>query len=66
MTCKHERIKSVNCVIFCADCGAKLPIDYLVGKDRIKAQNEQETPGTDAPAQDAKPAKKTARKKVAK
>ena len=24
MACEHKRIKSVNCVIFCMDCGAKL------------------------------------------
>ena len=32
MDCKHERLKSVNCVIFCDVCGAKLPEDYLFGK----------------------------------
>lgn len=24
MECKHERLKSVNCVVYCADCGALL------------------------------------------
>ena len=24
MACEHKRVKSVNCVIFCMDCGAKL------------------------------------------
>lgn len=43
MACKHERIKSVNCVIFCDICGEKLPVDYLVGKDRIAAQKAAET-----------------------
>ena len=28
MTCTHSRIKSVNCVKFCADCGAKLPAGW--------------------------------------
>jgi hypothetical protein len=43
----------------CADCGEELPIDYLVGKDRISAQ--------EAPAEAPKaPAKKTGRKKVEK
>ena len=42
MSCKHERIKSVNCEIFCMTCGAKLPIDYLVGKERIAAQKAAE------------------------
>ena len=44
MACKHERIKSVNCEIFCMDCGAKLPIDYLVGKERIAQQKKAEEP----------------------
>ena len=24
MACGHKRLKSVNCVLFCMDCGAKL------------------------------------------
>ena len=44
MACKHERIKSVNCEIFCMDCGAKLPIDYMVGKERIAEQKKAEEP----------------------
>ena len=24
MTCLHKRLKSVNCVIICADCGARI------------------------------------------
>ena len=44
MDCKHERIKSVNCEIFCMECGAKLPIDYLVGKERIAEQNKAAEP----------------------
>ena len=24
MSCEHKRLKSVNCVLFCADCGAKI------------------------------------------
>ena len=58
MDCKHERIKSVNCEIFCMECGAKLPIDYLVGKERIAAQKAAE------PAEEPKeaPKKKTTKK----
>ena len=44
MICPHKRIKSVNCVISCADCGEILPIDYLVGKSRIAEQKAAETP----------------------
>ena len=58
MACKHERIQSVNCVISCADCGEILPIDYLVAKDRIKAQNAEEKAVEDTPK------KSTGRKKV--
>ena len=59
MACKHERIKSVNCVIYCDICGEKLPIDYLVGKDRIAKQKAEE-PAKEAQEQP----KKTTRKKV--
>ena len=24
MACEHKHIKSVNCVLYCMDCGAKL------------------------------------------
>ena len=44
MACKHERIKSVNCEIFCIECGEKLPIDYMVGRERIAQQEKEETP----------------------
>ena len=44
MACNHERIKSVNCVIYCDICGEKLPVDYLAGKSRIEAQKPAETP----------------------
>ena len=77
MACKHERIKSVNCVIYCDICGEKLPIDYLVGKDRIAEQKAAEPApedkGEEIPAEPVKAAekaikteKKPARKKVTK
>ena len=58
MACNHERIKSVNCVIYCDICGEKLPVDYLVGKSRIAEQKGAEQP--------AEPPKKATRKKAAK
>ena len=42
MKCEHKRLKSVNCVISCADCGEILPIDYLVGREKIAAQKAEE------------------------
>ena len=58
MKCEHKRIQSINCVISCADCGEILPIDYLVAKDRIKAQNAEQK------AAEETPKKSTGRKKV--
>lgn len=60
MKCEHKRIQSVNCVISCADCGEILPIDYLVAKDRIKAQKAEEKAVEPAET----PKKSTSRKKV--
>ena len=64
MACKHERIKSVNCVIFCDVCGEKLPVDYLVGKSRIEEQKAAETPENAVKTEKAETPKKTTRKKV--
>lgn len=48
MACTHERIKSVNCRIFCVLCGAELPAEYLTGKTYSGEQEQpakaQETP----------------------
>ena len=60
MACNHERIKSVNCVIYCDVCGEKLPVDYLVGKDRIEQQKAAES--AEKPQETEK--KTTRRKKV--
>ena len=57
MSCEHKRIKSENCVISCIDCGEILPIDYLVGRERIAKQNAEEK------AQET-PKKTASRKKV--
>ena len=60
MACEHKQIKSVNCVIYCAICGKELPIDYLVGKDKVNEQKAAET--AEKPQETA--TKKTTRKKV--
>ena len=65
MACKHERIKSVNCEIFCDICGAKLPIDYLVAKPRI-AEQKQEEPAEVAEPQEEPVKKRATRKRGAK
>ena len=51
MACKHERVKSVNCELFCLVCGEKLPGDFF-------------KPPAEAPTQEAE--KKPAKKKAAK
>lgn len=61
MECKHERLKSTNCVISCMDCGKVLPIDYLVAKDRIAAQNKAEETAEE-PKEAPKETKKRTRK----
>ena len=66
MSCNHERIKSVNCVIYCDICGEKLPIDYLVGKSRIAdqkaAEAAKEPQETEEPKEAPKATKRTTRK----
>ena len=60
MVCNHDRIKSVNCVLFCDICGEKLPADFLTGKTRAQDQKAAETPAE--PQESA--VKKNTRKKV--
>ncbi len=57
MGCTHDRIKSVNCRIFCVLCGAELPAEYLTGKTH-SAEQEQ-------PAKAQETAKKPTRKRKA-
>ena len=61
MACTHERIKSVNCEIFCMECGEKLPIDYLVAKTRIAEQNAAEK-AAEEPKEAPKATKRTTKK----
>lgn len=56
--CKHDRIKSVNCVLYCMDCGAVLPADFLAG---------EYIPDEKTPAEgEKKPVKRRAKRSVAK
>lgn len=43
MICEHKKIKSVNCVLYCVECGSKLPDGWL-NKDTTNKENAQETP----------------------
>ena len=62
MACTHQRIKSVNCEIFCMECGEKLPIDYLVGKERIAEQKKAEETAEPETKEAPKTTKKTTKK----
>lgn len=53
MACEHKRLKCVNCVIMCADCGAVLPAQCANGGST--ATGAQET-------KPDKPGKRAARK----
>ncbi len=58
MECKHARIKSVNCELFCIDCGEKLPDSFML-QDNGRKQAENQ------PADDGK-GKSTGKKRTAK
>ena len=58
MECKHKRIKSVNCELFCIDCGEKLPDSFLT------PVNEQKQP-ENSPVDESK-GKSTGKKRTAK
>ena len=58
MECKHKRIKSVNCELFCIDCGEKLPDSFLIPVNGQKQAENQ-------PADDGK-GKYTGKKRTAK
>lgn len=58
MECKHKRIKSVNCELFCIDCGEKLPDSFLMP---VNEQKQPENP----PADESK-GKSTGKRRTAK
>ena len=67
MVCKHKRIKSVNCELFCIDCGERLPDDYLTAKKAANSAPEAKPAEERAAAEEpAKTTKKPGRKNVAK
>ena len=38
MACEHKRIQSVNCVLYCLDCGAQLPPEFNAPKPKKTAK----------------------------
>ena len=61
MACEHKRLKSVNCVMYCMDCGARLD---TVEVSTILGETQVYVVGVDAEAK--KPAKKIVKKKTGK
>lgn len=49
MACEHKRLKSVNCVIMCADCGAKVDPPALA-----EAAREAKAAATERPKRKTK------------
>ena len=62
MGCNHPRIKSVNCVIYCAECGAELPAGFVPGVDASKAAKAAETPENGVKTATRKPTRKKVQK----
>ena len=56
MKCGHERVKSVNGVVSCIDCGEILP-DYFKTAGNVQKQAKK-------PPEDAKPGKSPGRKRI--
>lgn len=34
MSCEHKTLKTVNDRLFCLDCGAELPLEFLTGEKK--------------------------------
>lgn len=62
MACKHERIKSVNCVLFCIDCGEKLPQGYWAEQIPTQTDTGVKTPEKGEKQAPAKRGRKAATK----
>ena len=63
MKCLHKRVKSVNCMLFCMDCGESLPPDFFRQKNAANDAAKPADDETPVPAEDApKTGKKTGRK----
>lgn len=58
MSCEHKRLKSVNCVLYCADCGARL---NTVEVSTIMGETREVVVGVEA---EAKKPKQTRKKKA--
>lgn len=51
MDCKHEHLRTVGHRLFCKDCKAELPIEFLTGGE----PEEPETPVVEEPEEETAP-----------
>jgi hypothetical protein len=59
--CEHKRIKSVNCELFCLDCGEKLSEAVVFAQKSAKNHGDDQSAGkTTGRKRNAKNAEKTA------
>lgn len=67
MECKHERLRTVGDRVFCMECQAELPLEFLIsGKLPEELPEETETPAETVPADEIQAEKQPAEKKTGK
>ena len=59
MECNHEKLRTVGDRVFCSDCGAELPLEFLMAKN---SKNSPEKPAEEPKAEKPAPKKRTAKK----
>ena len=43
MDCKHEKLRTVGYRVFCCECKAELPLEFLIAKNKpVKAEKQVE------------------------
>ena len=56
--CEHKRLRTVGDRVFCCECKAELPLEFLMAKNKpVKAEKQANNPPVDE-----KPSKSPARK----
>ena len=60
MDCKHEKLRTVGDRVFCCECKAELPLEFLMAKN---GKNRTNNPSSAAKT-DKAPARKRAAKKA--
>lgn len=61
MDCKHEKLRTVGDRVFCCECKAELPLEFLMAKN---GENRTNNPPSTAKTDKAPSKKRTAKKAV--